>query len=105
VTEMSVANAKGMSASEAIRRARQYFDEFYFDQVIENVLLEELDFDEASGNWLVTIGFDIGRKKIRQPSQNTLASLFAEQEVLPIREARKFVISDAGGGLIRMEDV
>lgn len=102
---MSVANAKGMSASQAIGRARQYFDEFYADQVIENVLLEELDFDEEMGNWLVTIGFDIGRKKIRQPGQNALASLFAEQEVVPIREARRFVLSDSGGSLIRMEDV
>ncbi|MDP7151271.1 MAG: hypothetical protein QGI08_07750 [Paracoccaceae bacterium] len=101
---MAVADAKNLSASDAISRAKAFFDEFFADQVVENVLLEELDYDETEGYWLVTIGFDVGRMKIRQPSQNALAFL-ADQEITPIREARVFRISDETGMLLKMEDV
>jgi len=101
---MSVANAKQMDARGAIAAALALFDQFYEGQRVENVLLEELDYDESEEAWRVTIGFDIGRNEIRQPNQNALA-LFAEQKITPVREARRFVIFDATGGLDRMEDV
>jgi hypothetical protein len=101
---MSIAAAKGMSAKEAVERALMYFREFFSDQVIVNVLLEELDFDESDRTWLVKIGFDIGRKSIKQPSRNALATLYGEQELTPIREARTFVLEDDGGNLVKMSD-
>jgi len=101
---MSIAAAKGMTAMLAVATARKYFDQFFADQVIENVLLEELDYDEGSGHWLVTIGFDVGRKAIRQPNQNALA-VFSQQVVTPIREARLFEIVDADGSLDQMRNV
>ena len=101
---MNIAAATGLTARQAIDRAMNYFWDFYEKETTENMLLEELDFDDANKNWQVRIGFDIGRKKIRQPGGNALASFFSEQEVSPIRETRVFVISDADGSLIRMGD-
>lgn len=101
---MSIAAAKGMTAKQAVNKALSYFNEFFADQVIENVLLEELDFNESDQVWLVTIGFDTGRKSIRQPSLNALAAL-SQQELTPIREARVFIIEDETGGLVKMSDV
>jgi hypothetical protein len=101
---MSIAAAKGMTAKQAVGKALEYFREFFSDQVVENVLLEELEFDESDRNWRVTIGFDIGRKSIKQPSMNAFAAL-AHQELTPIREARLFVLEDSSGDLVKMSDV
>jgi hypothetical protein len=100
---MSIAAAKGMTAKEAIDCAMGFFYDFYDDNNFENVLLEELEFDDSKNAWFVRIGFDIGRKKMRQPTQNALAAMF-DQEIVPIRESRLFEISDADGALLRMGD-
>ncbi|MCE8507751.1 hypothetical protein KBY28_04720 [Ruegeria pomeroyi] len=100
---MSIATASGLTAKDAIAKAKFFFRDFFSDQNVENVLLEELDFDDVSGNWRVTIGFDVGRKAVRQPSLNALAAL-THQEVTPIREARVFEISDSDGSLVKMSN-
>ena len=100
---MSIAAAKGMTAKQAIKCAMVFFDDFYSGDHFENILLEELEFDDSKNAWLVRIGFDIGRKKMRQPGGNALAAMF-DHEIVPIRETRLFEISDADGGLLRMGD-
>lgn len=100
---MSVADAKKLSPSDAIAAAKRYFSEFFNEVKIENILLEELDFNDGNGTWNVVIGFDVGRTKMMQPSMNALA-VFAQQEVVPVREARRFIIRDDDGGLIKMEN-
>jgi hypothetical protein len=101
---MSLAGAKVLKPKQAIAKALEFFNDFFSDQGIKNVLLEELEFDDVSGNWNVTIGFDIGRESIRKPGTNAL-SMFGQQEVTPLREARRFEITDRGGDLVRMVDV
>ena len=101
---MSIANANSLTPSDAISIARKFFGEFFAGTITENVLLEELDYDDSSGVWGVTIGFDVGRTKMRQPNINALAAL-TPQEVIPVREARRFLIRDDDGALIKMEDV
>lgn len=92
-----------ISPKDAIAAAKRSFFEFYAEEKIENVLLEELVFDEVDGVWNVTIGFDVGRTKIQQPSQNALA-MFGQQTLTPIREARKFILAAVDGTFIRMEE-
>lgn len=100
---MNIAAAKGLTARGAIDLAMGFFKDFYPAERVENVLLEELEFDDARNAWLVKIGFDIGRKKMRQPNLNALALMF-DQEIVPIRETRVFEISDVDGALQRMGD-
>lgn len=101
---MSIADAKSLTPSSAIAAAKQYFADFFGAEKVQNILLEELDFDESQGIWNVVIGFDVGRTKMRQPSMNALAA-FAQHEIVPVREARRFVIRDSDGGLVKMETV
>jgi hypothetical protein len=98
---MSIAAAKGMSAKQAIDSAMSFFNEFFMNQSFQNVLLEELVFDDGKKTWLVRIGFDVGRNKMKQPGGNALTAMF-DQEIVPIRESRVFEISDANGNLIRL---
>ncbi len=101
---MPIADAKSLTPSNAIEIAKGYFNEFFADTKTENVLLEELDFDDSTGVWSVTIGFDVGRTKMRQPNYNALAAL-SPQEVIPVREARRFFIRDEDSALIKLDVV
>lgn len=98
---MNISAAQTMTARQAIDRAMGFFRDFYAKEHTKNVLLEELDYDDDDKAWMVRIGFDIGRNKTKQPGFN-LGGLISNQEVLPIRETRVFVISDADGALRRM---
>jgi hypothetical protein len=76
---MSIAAAKGMTAKQAVGKALEYFREFFSDQVVENVLLEELEFDESDRNWRVTIGFDIGSSRANTYQRGTPFCLGRQQ--------------------------
>ena len=99
---MSVARAKGMSAKEAVSKARGHFDEFFGSEPIKNVLLEQLDFDELNDVWVVTFGFDAGRVSFSQPPIGSL--MLSGVQKSPIREARTFEIEDGTGALVKMRD-
>ena len=91
------------TAKEIVAIAMKYFHDFFDSPMIKNVLLEELEYDEQKGVWLVTIGFDVGRSKIQKPSQNALA-MFQSEEITPIRESRQFHIADADGQFVKLSD-
>ena len=99
---MAVADAQNLTAKEAIKVAREYFNDFFQGSVVNNILLEEIEFED--GLWSVPIGFDVGRTKMRQPSGNALAAI-RPSEVVPVREARTFVIRDKDSALVKMFDV
>ena len=42
---------------EAVRKAKEYIAELYYDEEIMYVGLEEVEFDHESGAWNVTVGF------------------------------------------------
>ncbi len=46
-----------MNAQEAVRTAKGYILEMFAEEGVTNLGLEEIEFDEQSGAWLVTIGF------------------------------------------------
>ncbi len=42
---------------EAVRRAKEYLDDLFEAEQIQNVGLEEVVFEDMSNSWKVTIGF------------------------------------------------
>ena len=46
-----------MDVKEAVQAAKEHVAEIFADEPIENVGLEEVEFDELNGVWAVTIGF------------------------------------------------
>jgi len=46
-----------MQVKEAISLAKQYVQDVLTDEKIDNIGLEEVEFDKKSGIWLITIGF------------------------------------------------
>jgi hypothetical protein len=46
-----------MDVKEAVGLAKKYIGEIFADEPISDLGLEEVEFDNSSQNWLVTIGF------------------------------------------------
>ena len=46
-----------MQVKEAISLAKQYVRDVFAEEKIDNPALEEIEFDEKTGIWSVTIGF------------------------------------------------
>lgn len=46
-----------MNVKEAVAQAKKYIFELFSDENPKNIGLEEVEFDEQSNEWLVTIGF------------------------------------------------
>ena len=46
-----------MEVKEAVGTAKEYVADLFADEMITHVGLEEVVFDEVSGDWKVTIGF------------------------------------------------
>ena len=46
-----------MNVKQAIAAAKQYTREIFADEAIDNVGLEEVEFDDDKNVWAVTIGF------------------------------------------------
>jgi hypothetical protein len=105
--------APAISPKQAIALGRQYFDDFMGDQAATRVLLEGLSIEDMSGNWVVTIGFDSERTKLKRTSiggrQETelsqrIKQAFGEfQDYELIREFRAIHLSSGDGSFVKLE--
>jgi hypothetical protein len=86
-----------LNAKQAIEAGFQLFQDFFDKADTSRVLLEGLEYLESDGEWLVTIGFDAGRKKETSSSFG-----FGERTLEPVREKRQFFLNAKDGSLLRM---
>ncbi len=63
-----------MDVKEAVRTAKKYVAELFTDETIANGGLEEVEFNNTSNNWEVTIGFSRPWQNISLPSYCTQQS-------------------------------
>jgi hypothetical protein len=80
-----------MDVKEAVALAKQYLAEVFVGEPIKNLGLEEVEFDDNSGIWCVTIGFS-------RPwdTPGTIATMFPGQrdyKVVRISDSDKKMIS------------
>ncbi|MEM6727701.1 MAG: hypothetical protein AAF618_04300 [Pseudomonadota bacterium] len=86
-----------LQATEAVELGMREFKSLYQGEPMSHVLLEGLEL--IDDEWLVTIGFDIGRT--RRPSAATaIFSASALDE--PVRELRTVVIGASDGSFRRL---
>ena len=89
-----------MDVKETVGIAKTYVTDLFADEVIINVGLEEVIFDEPSGDWKVTIGFS------RYWTQsNALTTILRDRH--PDRQDRSYKvvrIRDRDGHVISLTD-
>jgi hypothetical protein len=64
-----------MDAKHAVRTAKEYVADLFGDEEVSDVLLEELQLDDVSKEWKITIGFN--RKSARFGTSSPLAGVLA----------------------------
>lgn len=50
-----------VTVKAAVANAMSYVRSLYVDTLIDDLLLEEVEFSESTGQWLVTIGFTVSK--------------------------------------------
>lgn len=56
-----------MDVKEAVAKAKQYLAELYVNEIISNVGLEEVELDDETATWKITIGFSRPWDEPRNP--------------------------------------
>lgn len=85
-----------MNVTEAAQAAKKHLATVFSDERISDVCLEEVEFDDRSGNWNITIGFN--RPK---PVQNPL---IAALEAPNVRRCYKVVRIGENGDMVSIKD-
>jgi len=93
---MEDATKPKLSAKDAVKAAFRAFGEFYEDTAASYVLLDGVRYDEERDEWVVTIGFDIGRKE-----STNLGLLGGTSQ--PKRERRNFYLDGDTGDFLRID--
>ncbi len=90
-----------IEVTQAVRLARQYANDFYQDENIKNLGLEEVVFDDDSKEWRITLGYDSYRVKTTEtgPIPYSLISSLAPKNVEKetLREYKTFRIGAEDG--------
>jgi len=81
-----------MEVKQAVELAKSHIEDLFGGERISNVGLEEVEFDDRSAEWSVTIGFSRPWDK----PENTFAVL-AQQLTYPKRTYKVVRINDATG--------
>ena len=91
-----------IGVQEAVKKAFEHARSLLGEEVFqrENVALEEVDKDPASGNWLVTIGYDSPNQVRKETYQFHIKT---GEEFRKERVYKIFCISKADGSLINMK--
>ncbi|MDE0145788.1 MAG: hypothetical protein OXI53_09555 [Nitrospira sp.] len=85
-----------MDMKEAVRTAKKHITELFTDETITHVGLEEVEFNNSSNNWEITIGFS-------RPWQNiSLATALSNRP--PARSYKLVCINDNDGHMISVTD-
>lgn len=64
-----------MDVKEAARTARAYIADLFADENVQHVGLEEVEFDDVSDVWNITIGFSRPWEFSKDPSKDSASSL------------------------------
>ena len=86
-----------MDVKDAVRAARDFVALMYHDEEITDIGLEEVEFDECSEHWRVTIGFS-------RPWDKTKSVPIRIADVQRPRFYKVVRISDSDGEIISLKD-
>lgn len=84
---------------KAVHSARKHALELFESDELPNLALEEIEFDDAHNQWLVTLGFD-SPHKIKRRTNGPSVFPTIEEEVQ--REYKQFHIDADDGQLVSM---
>lgn len=93
-----------MDVKDAVKLAKEYVSEVYSEESIRDLGLEETEFDEAAGEWTITIGFRRPFERRIQKQDNSISSIFRPNAGYENRWYKSVQINSESGKIVRMLD-
>jgi len=87
-----------MEVRDAVAASKKYVQDIFSEEKISNLGLEEVEFDEATGIWCITLGFS----RPWESPQNALAAI--ARQLQPPRAYKIVCISDKTGQLVSVKN-
>jgi hypothetical protein len=88
-----------VDVKEAVNLAKEHVSDLFADEKLTNLGLEEVEFDEATNTWIVTLGFS---RPWDEP-RSTWASI-AGQVLYPRRSYKMIRISDGAEKILSVKN-
>lgn len=85
-----------MDVKAAVQSALQYVSDLFLPESISNVGLEEVEFDDATNQWLVTVGFS----RPWDYPKNALANSAG----VPHRSYKSVILDDRSGKVVAIRN-
>ncbi len=82
-----------VSVKHAVKVAIDYVQDLYADSNLRNLLLEEVEFSEATNQWLVTVGFSLP-----ETNEESTSLIMPSKRSLALSRRYKVVKIDAATG-------
>ena len=92
-----------MDVKDAVKLAKAYVADIFMDENISHIGLEEVEYDELTGVWRVTIGFQRSWKKSLTGLAPTLSELYATPRITD-RWYKVLEINAETGRVLSMKD-
>lgn len=88
-----------MNVKEVVTHAKQHVRDLFAEESLTNIGLEEVELDEQSNEWIVTIGFS---RPWDAPS-NSLAAL-ANPSIYPRRAYKIVRVANSNGAILSVKN-
>jgi hypothetical protein len=91
-----------LTVKEAVQKAREYAQDMYEGERVNNLLLEEAVLDDSQTQWQITFGYDSSRiRRIKEtPLHESLAMFFRSKTSVQeetLRDYKTFIINAENG--------
>jgi len=94
--------SEDISMSEAVQKAISTVKELLANDQLRNVALEEIEKDKpVSGDWLITVGYDI--PKAVQKRQTAIPAMFIHESPLETERKNKIMRINRHGEFVSMK--
>jgi len=94
-----------IAMQDAVRIAKIQAQQLFEGQILPNLMLEEVVFDEQKQAWLVTLGYD-SHQRVKTTEKAIVSSMFGGPDIITEsrpREYKVFQIDASDGRLISMK--
>ncbi len=81
-----------MDVKQAARTARDYITDLFADENVQNIGLEEVEFDDIGKIWNITIGFSRPWESPKDPPKSFIVPVLQELEPPPPPNQRSYKI-------------
>jgi hypothetical protein len=88
-----------MNIKDAAQRAKQHIAELFTDEEIQNIGLEEIEFDGSSGVWRVTVGFSRPWDHVNESPHPSVSEILGSSR-RQARDMKVVAVDDTDGHIL-----